>query len=45
MVKRGFTRNRTLVKTYVCVFVCMATKAVHLEMVTDLTSEAFLAAL
>ena len=45
MVKRGFTRNRTLVKTYVCVFVCMVTKAVHLEMVTDLTSEAFLAAL
>jgi len=45
MMKRGFTRNRTLVKVYVCLFVCMATKAVHLEMVTDLTSEAFLAAL
>ncbi len=45
MMKRGYTRNRTLVKVYVRVFVCMATKAVHLEMVTDLTSEAFLAAL
>ena len=45
MVKRGYTRNRTLIKTYVCIFVCMATKAVHIEMVLDLTTERFLAAL
>ncbi|XP_011858078.1 PREDICTED: uncharacterized protein LOC105555663 [Vollenhovia emeryi] len=32
-------------KVYVAVFVCFNTKAVHLEMVTDLTTEAFLAAL
>ncbi|XP_018375980.1 PREDICTED: uncharacterized protein LOC108769465 [Trachymyrmex cornetzi] len=32
-------------KGYVAIFICFATKAVHLEMVTDLTTEAFLAAL
>lgn len=39
------SRNRTTVKVYVCLLVCFACKAVHLELVTDLTSEAFLAAL
>ena len=45
MVKRGYTRVRTLVKTYICVFICMATKAAHLEVVRDLSSDGFLAAL
>ena len=45
LVKRGYTRARTLEKTYICVFVCMATKAVHLEVVRDLSTEGFLAAL
>ncbi len=45
MVKRGYTRARTLEKTYICVFICMATKAVHLEVVRDLSSAGFLAAL
>ncbi|CAK1582087.1 unnamed protein product [Parnassius mnemosyne] len=31
-------------KGYICLFVCMATKAVHIEAVSDLTSKGFLAA-
>ncbi|XP_051167314.1 uncharacterized protein LOC127285375 [Leptopilina boulardi] len=38
-------RNRTKVKTYVSVFVCFATKAVHLELVNDLSTEAFISCL
>lgn len=44
-VKEKKHRNRNKIKTYVCVFVCMAVKAVHLEVVSDLTTDGFLAAL
>ena len=45
LVKLRKGRGVRPVKCYVCVFVCMITKAVHLEIVSDMTSEAFLATL
>lgn len=44
-IKRGRTRRPDLLKAYVCVFVCFVTRAVHLEVVSDLTTQSFLAAL
>lgn len=31
-------------KAYVCIFICMATKAIHVELVSDLTAETYIAA-
>ncbi|XP_057340601.1 uncharacterized protein LOC130677763 [Microplitis mediator] len=44
-IKEKKHRNRGRVKVYVAVFVCLAVKATHFEVVSDLTSEGFIAAL
>ena len=44
-IKERRFRNRNKLKVYVAIFVCMGTKAVHLELVSDLTTEAFIASL
>ncbi|XP_030752317.1 uncharacterized protein LOC115879562 [Sitophilus oryzae] len=40
-LKDGKLKNRRIIKAYICVFVCMATKAIHLELITDLTTDGF----
>ena len=44
-IKYGHVRKLTVVKSYICVFVSLSVKAVHLELVSDLTSEAFVSTL
>ena len=44
-IKYGYVRKPVIVKAYVCLFVSLTVKAVHLELVSDLTTEAFIATL
>ncbi|XP_008178811.1 uncharacterized protein LOC103308006 [Acyrthosiphon pisum] len=44
-VRFGSRRSKHIYKSYVALFVCFTTKAIHLEWVDDLTTESFLAAL
>ncbi|XP_066600085.1 uncharacterized protein [Prorops nasuta] len=41
-VKDGKLRNRSLVKTYLCIFICFATKAIHIELAGDMTTQSFM---
>ncbi|XP_050303785.1 uncharacterized protein LOC126741423 [Anthonomus grandis grandis] len=41
-VKEGTLRRSKIVKTYLCIFVCFSTKAIHIELARDLTTPSFL---
>nr|XP_049706201.1 uncharacterized protein LOC126056614 isoform X3 [Helicoverpa armigera] len=45
MIANRKGRGCQLIKSYLSIFVCLATRAVHLELVTDLTKEGYMAAL
>ena len=43
--KSGMVRRTTTVKAYICPFVSLSVKAVHLAIISALTTEAFIATL
>lgn len=45
LIKNKKGRGCKMIKCYICLFICFTTKAIHLELVSDLTTESFLAAL
>lgn len=45
LIKESQRRNASLGKAYLCLFICMSSKALHLEVVSSLTTPAFLATL
>lgn len=44
-VRTSKLRNAKIVKGYIAIFVCMATKAIYIELVGNLTADSFVAAL
>lgn len=44
-LKDGYRRNSPIIKGYFAIFVCFATKAIHLEALTSLSTDCFLASL
>ncbi|XP_045471474.1 uncharacterized protein LOC123678479 isoform X2 [Harmonia axyridis] len=42
-LKDSKSRKPGIVKAWICIFVCMVTKAVHIELTTELTTQAFFA--
>jgi len=44
-VKQVGKRSKTIVKCYVALFVCLSTKAIHLELISEFSTEAYVASL
>lgn len=44
-IKDGVTRYAKRVKCYMCLFICFSTKAIHIEVLSDLSATCFLATL
>ena len=44
-IRQGHTRRPVKIEAYICIFICLATKAVHLEVTSDLSTESFTACL
>ena len=42
-IKQGYTRKPVFIKAHVCIFICFSTRAIHLEVISDEKTEAFLA--
>ncbi|XP_050313689.1 uncharacterized protein LOC126748481 [Anthonomus grandis grandis] len=45
LIKSSNLRKAPLSKSYIAIFVCMATKSVHIELVTDVSTEGFISSL
>ena len=45
VLKKGHTRRPVKIEVFICIFICLSVKAVHLEVVSDQTTAAFKAAL
>lgn len=45
LLKEKAAKNSRLNKGYICLFICLATKAIHIETISDLTTDCFLATL
>lgn len=45
LIKNKVGRGCKLIKSYICIFVCFATKAIHIELASDLSTNEFVAAM
>lgn len=44
-IKQSRIRRSLVTKEYICLFICMVTKAIHIELVSDMTTKTFMNAL